>query len=266
MAGGADHVTVDGLLLDMDGVLTVSRRPVPGAVEAVARLRAAGLPLRVLTSTTSHTRAEIGAALRVAGFALEDRDILTAAGAAADHLRAHHPGARVFCLGDGRAEDLEGVDLVGLGDEPDVILVSGADASFAFDTLNRVYRRLLAGAALVAMHRNLSWMTDDGPCLDAGAYLLGLERALGRRAAVSGKPAPDLFEAALRGLGLAAARVAMVGDDLDNDVVAAQTLGITGILVRTGKYREELVRAAATPPDRVIDSVADLPGLLTVGS
>ena len=266
MSAGADRLTVDGLLLDMDGVLTVSRRPVTGAVEAVGRLRAAGLPLRVLTSTTSHTRAEIGASLRAAGFALDDDDILTAAGATAEYLRSHHPGARVFCLGDGRAEDLDGVDLVGLPEEPEVILVSGADVSFTFDTLNLVYRRLLAGAALVAMHRNLSWMTDEGVCLDAGAYLLGLERAVGREAAVTGKPAPDLFEVALRRLGLSPGRVAMVGDDLDNDVLAAQRLGIAGVLVRTGKFREELLRAAATPPDRVIDSVADLPRLLAIGS
>ena len=42
--------TVDGLLLDMDGVLTVSWEPLPGAVAAFARLRAAGLPIRLLTN------------------------------------------------------------------------------------------------------------------------------------------------------------------------------------------------------------------------
>ena len=35
---------VDGLLLDMDGVIMMSWRALPGAVEALARLRAAGLP------------------------------------------------------------------------------------------------------------------------------------------------------------------------------------------------------------------------------
>jgi len=41
---------IDGLLLDMDGVNMMSWRALPGAVEALARLRAAGLPLRPLTS------------------------------------------------------------------------------------------------------------------------------------------------------------------------------------------------------------------------
>lgn len=253
---------IDGLLLDMDGVIMMSWRALPGAVETLARLRAAGLPLRLLTNTTEKTGAEIAAELRRIGFDVTADEVLTAAAAAAAYLRAEHPGARVFLLGDGRPADLEGVDLVGLNDAPDVILLSGSDPSFTFETFNRVYRVLLGGAALVAMHRNLAWMTDEGIRLDAGAYLYGLERALGREAVVAGKPSGAVFEAGLRALGVAASAALMVGDDVENDVLAAQAAGITGVLVRTGKYREELLAAAHGKPDHVVDSIADLPELL----
>ena len=253
---------IDGLLLDMDGVLGVSWRPLPGAAAAVARLRDAGLPLRVITSTTAKSRGDIGSGLREHGFDFADRDLLTASVLAAAYLRARHPDARVFLLGDARPVDLEGVRLVGLDDEPQVVLVSGADESFAFDTLNRVYRALLGGAALVAMHRNLSWMTAEGENLDAGAYVAGLERAAGRAAIVTGKPAPECFVAGLEALGLPAERVAMVGDDLENDVLAAQAVGITGVLVRTGKFREAKLAGASGTPDHVIGSIVDLPALL----
>ncbi len=253
---------VEGLLLDMDGVIMMSWRALPGAVEALARLRAAGLPLRLLTNTTEKTGAEMAAELRRIGFDVTAAEVLTAAAAAADYLRAEHPGARVFLLGDGRPADLEGVELVGLDEAPDVILLSGADPSFTFATINRVYRALLGGAALVAMHRNLSWMTGEGVCLDAGAYLYGLERALGREAVVAGKPSAAAFDAGLRALGVPASAALMVGDDLENDVLAAQAVGITGVLVRTGKFREELLAGAPGTPDHVIDSIADLPGLL----
>jgi HAD superfamily hydrolase (TIGR01458 family) len=253
---------IRGLLLDMDGVLGVSWRPLPGAAAAVAKLREAGLPLRVITSTTARSRGDIGSGLREHGFDFADEDLLTASVLAAKYLRSAHPEARVFLLGDARPEDLEGVRLVGLDDEPQVVLVSGADESFAFDTLNRVYRVLLGGASLVAMHRNLSWMTHEGERLDAGAYLMGLERAAARKAVVTGKPAPGCFVAGLEALGLSADRVAMVGDDIENDVLAAQALGVTGVLVRTGKFREEKLAAASGPPDHVIGSIVDLPGLL----
>jgi len=257
---GLTHI--QGLLLDMDGVLGVSWRPLPGAAAAVARLRHAGLPLRVITSTTARSRGDIGAGLREHGFDFTDSDLLSASILAAAYLRSAHPGARVFLLGDAQPSDLEGVRLVGLDDEPEVVLISGADESFAFGALNRVYRALLGGASLVAMHRNLSWMTHKGERLDAGAYLMGLERASGRKAVVTGKPAPACFVAGLEALGLPADRVAMVGDDIENDVLAAQALGITGVLVRTGKFREEKLAAASGRPDHVIDSIVDLPALL----
>jgi len=259
VSGAAPQVR--GLLLDMDGVLTVSAEPLPGAVEAVDRLHRAGVPVRVITNTTAYPQASLGAGLRRLGFAVDDEAVLTAAVAAVAYLQEKHPGARVFVLGDARHEDLRALDLVGLDQHPDVVLVSGADESFTYTELNRVYRALLGGAALIAMRRNLSVMTNDGERLDAGAFLLGLEHAAGREAVVTGKPSPEFFGAGLRSLGLPAAAVAMVGDDVDNDVLAAQAIGIRGVLVRTGKFREERLRRATAAPDRVVDSIVNVPAL-----
>ena len=156
------------------------------------RLRAAGLPLRVLTNTTALPRHRFGAVLREAGFPFADEDILSASvDAPAAGLREQRPDARVFLLGDAQAEDLEGVDLVGLDDGRDVVLISGADESFRFEAFNRVLGALRAGAQLVAMHRNLSWMTWRGEKLDAGAYVLGLEAATGSRPWSSASPRPE---------------------------------------------------------------------------
>jgi HAD superfamily hydrolase (TIGR01458 family) len=246
----------------MDGTLAVSWEPIRGAVETVAQLRSRRVPMRVVTNTTSRSRRQIASELRRIGFGFTDEEILTAAVAAASYLRANHPGRRVFLLGDAKPEDLEEVDLVSIDDQPEVVLVAGADESFAFDTLNRVYRRLLGGAAFVAMQRTLTWMTREGENLDAGAYLLGLERASGREAVITGKPSREFFGAALGALGLPADHVAMVGDDIGNDVLAAQAVGMTGILVRTGKFRDDVLARASGAPDHVIDSIADVPSLL----
>ena len=255
---------IDGVLLDMDGVLGVSWTPLDGAADAVARLHAAGLPTRVLTNTTALPQPQFGELLRGAGFPFADEDILTASVLAGAWLREQRPGARVFLLGDAQAEDLAGIELVGLDETPDVVLVSGADDSFRFATFNQVLAVLRGGAELVAMHRNLFWMTRRGEKLDAGAYLLGLEAATGLEAVVLGKPAPSSFRAGLDALGISAEHVAMVGDDVENDVLAAQALGITGLLVRTGKFREDQLARASGTPDHVVDSIVDVPGLLRV--
>jgi HAD superfamily hydrolase (TIGR01450 family) len=112
------------------------------------------------------------------------------------------------------------------------------------------------------MHRNLYWRTEDGLRLDSGAFLAGLEQAARTEAEVTGKPSAAFFEAALRRLGARAGEAVMVGDDIESDVLAAQRAGLTGVLVRTGKYLPETHRSASGEPDHVIDSFADLPGLL----
>jgi HAD superfamily hydrolase (TIGR01458 family) len=255
-----DHI--DGLLLDMDGVLAMSWRPLPGAAEAVARLHTAGVPMRVVTNTTALDQRRYGAVLREAGFPFVDAEILTAAVAAGAWLREQRPDARVFHLGDAQEEDLEGVALVGADEAPDIVLLSGSDESYDFEALNRVLALLRGGAELVAMHRNLSWMTRSGEKLDAGAYVLGLEAATGIEAVVVGKPAPGAYRAGLHPVWQPPHPVAMVGDDVENDVLAAQALGITGVLVRTGKFREESLARASGTPDHVVDSIADVQGLL----
>jgi ribonucleotide monophosphatase NagD (HAD superfamily) len=105
------------------------------------------------------------------------------------------------------------------------------------------------------------WRTADGLELDGGAYIAGLEEATGASATICGKPAPAFFHAALEMLGLPADRVAMLGDDLVNDVLGAQAVGINGVLVRTGKFLPGDLEGS-DPPDRVIGSIADIAELV----
>ena len=262
-------------MIDIDGVLTTSWKPLAGAVRALEQLRAADLPFVLLTNTTSRTRASIAATLSAAGFPVALDDILTAPAATAAYLAEQYPGARCMLLNNGDVtEDLAGVAVLqdeGPGHDQsavgkvDVVLVGGAGPEFDYRALNRAFGHLQRGAALVAMHRSLYWRTDQGLQLDGGAFLVGLEQASGRRAEVVGKPARTFFAVALARLGVAAQDAVMVGDDVETDVLAAQRHGVTGVLVRTGKYQEEAVRRADGTPDQVLDSVAELPGLLGLG-
>jgi len=255
---------IGAALIDIDGVLTVSWEPLAGAVTALDRLRAAGLPLALVTNTTSRTRASIAAALARAGFAVSADDILTAPVIAAAYLRKHFPDARCLLLSSGDiSEDLAGVRL-SRDDDPavDVVLVGGAGPEFSYQAVNAAFGHLQSGASLVAMHRGLYWRTSEGLQLDSGAFVLGLEQAAGTTAEVVGKPAPAFFAAALAHLGARPDRTLMVGDDIETDVLAAQRQGLTGVLVKTGKYLPRAQLTASGTPDHVLGSFADLPALL----
>jgi HAD superfamily hydrolase (TIGR01458 family) len=256
---------IGAVLIDIDGVLTVSWKPLPGAVAALQRLRAAAVPLALVTNTTSRTRAWIADVLAGAGFPVTATDIITAPVIAAAYLRDHYPGARCLLLSSGDiSQDLAGLTLARDNDPApaDVVLVGGAGPEFSYQALNRAFGHLQRGAALVAMHRGLYWRTSDGLQLDAGAFLAGLEQAAGTEADVVGKPAPAFFTTALAHLHADAAHTLMAGDDIETDVLAAQRQGLTGALVKTGKYLPRTHRTASGIPDHVLDSFADLPALL----
>ena len=254
---------IDGLLLDIDGVLTVSWEAIEGSVQAIASLSKREVPFRLATNTTTHTRRELAQILRAAGFDVHADDIVTAVVATARYLRATHPGARVFVLSDGAPDaDMEGVTLVDEPTSADVVVIGGACTAFDYDTLNGAFRAIVEGAPLVAMHRNFYWQTARGLELDGGAYVLGLEGATDVSATVCGKPSPAYYTAALEMLGLPPERTAMVGDDIVNDVVGAQAAGVTGILVRTGKFRESDLQGKGEP-DHIVDRLADVPDLIS---
>jgi HAD superfamily hydrolase (TIGR01450 family) len=272
-----DKAMPRGLLIDIDGVLAVSWQALRGAPAALARLRAAGVPFRLVTNTTSRSRAAIAEALCATKLPVEPSEILSAPVATAGYLNANFPGGRCLVLSAGSAlDDLAGITTVALGGDGFLagtsrrplasgvaaVVVGGAGPEFSYEALNVVFELVTDGVPLVAMHRNLSWKTSDGLQLDSGAYLAAIERATGVEATVLGKPDRAFFEAALGELSLPAAEVAMVGDDLEADVLGAQGAGMTGILVRTGKFRQEQLDRSPTTPDLVVDSFATLPTLL----
>lgn len=198
--------------------------------------------------------------LREGGLDVTDEEVLTATAATAAYLRRHHPGARCYLLAAGEAiSDLGDVNSV--EEDADVVVVGDAEQDFTYDNLNRAFRMVMNGAALVAMQRGMFWVSEDGPALDVGAFVVGIEEAAKVKAAVAGKPSPDFFLSALESLGLEAADVLMVGDDVQSDVNAARAVGMHAALVRTGKYRpgdEELIEL----PVHIINSIGDLGDLI----
>lgn len=252
---------IQGFLIDVDGVLHVDGDPIPGAAEALQRLNTLGIPYVLLTNTTIRTRRQLGELLRSLRFPVSDDQLVTAGAATATYLRTHYPDQPCFLLVEGDVrEEFAGIPLVE-DDSASVVVLGGAGSVYTYDRLNLAFRLLLRGAHFVAMHRNLVWERRDGLALDTGAFLMGLEAATGRQAHLVGKPSPDFFQAGLARLGLPPEHVAMVGDSLTADIAPAQALGMTGILVQTGRFRPSDLETGQ--PDVLLPSFAELPTWLT---
>ncbi|CDO28576.1 HAD-IIA family hydrolase [Mycolicibacterium porcinum] len=269
-------MAIGGVLFDIDGVLVTSWQPIDGAAQTLRVLAENDIARSYLTNTTTRTRAQIADLLTAAGMDVAAHEVITAAALTAEYVRDRYPGARCFLVNSGQiGEDMPGVDVVyssdftgpAAPDTPDVVLLGGAGPEYNHLTLSWVYDWMAQGVPVVAMHRSTSWTTTDGLRVDTGMYLIGMEETSGRKAIAVGKPAPEGFLSAANRLGVDPEEMYMIGDDLNNDVLAAQVVGMAGVLVRTGKFRQAtLDRWAADEfamqPNYVIDSVADLPELL----
>ena len=221
------------LLLDLQGVLIDGRQPLPGAVEAVAKARSLGLPLRFVTNTATRSQASLLEDLRDLGFCPAPEELITAPLAALRWIEREgrrplilvHPAiAPLFAA----HEDGRPADCVLLGDARDQL---------SYANLNRALELLLDGAPLVGIGRNRRFREGGHWMLDAGAFLQALEYGADCEATVLGKPSAAFFAEVVQSLGLPAASCLMVGDDVEADVLGAIDAGLQAALVQTGKYR-----------------------------
>ena len=142
---------------------------------------------------------------------------------------------------------------------PDAVLMGDLGQKWSYALLQEAFEYVMSGSALIALSRDRYWLRDGKLALDAGPFVAGLEFAVGKEAVVAGKPSAAFYTAAVRSMGLETGKsVAMVGDDLWSDIQGAQRAGLSGWLVRTGKYRESGLAESDIVPDRILESVAAL--------
>ena len=248
------------VLFDLEGTLYIGERAIPGAAEAVAAVRDRGLPCRFLTNGTTRSVASLHDRVRALGLPVERDELFSAPQAAVAFLRSLGSPRCLLLLHDDLLQDFS--EFPQSETDPDVIVVGDIGARWDTELMQRLFALMLGGASLVTLHKGKYWEAGDGLRIDIGAFVAALEFASGRQATVIGKPSPELFRLALGSMGIMPEHAAMVGDDVETDVRAAQALGMKGVLVKTGKYRPELIDGGGTPPDAMLDSVRALPAWL----
>jgi HAD superfamily hydrolase (TIGR01458 family) len=252
--------TIQGLLIDLDGVLYKRREVIPGAVETLRWLRQRDIPFRFVTNTTRMYVHSIARHLESFGFEAAPEEIVSPPVAAGGYMR-RQGYTSYHLLASPELHDAFS-DFTATDDNPDAVIVGDIGDMLSFDILDRAFRRLMDGADLVALHKDRFWTTETGVRLDTGAFVAALEYASDKTATVVGKPETPFFTFALESLGLSAEHTAMVGDSVMTDIHGAQKSGIRGILARTGNYQYLSEQDVDVKPELIIDSIADLPDAL----
>jgi 4-nitrophenyl phosphatase len=237
------------VLCDLDGVVWLAHQPIPGSVDAIARLRAAGHRVLFVTNNSS-ARVEVQeAALAAIGIPAVG-DVVTSAQAAAQLLV---PGQRALvCGGEGVVQALEARGVAAVlddgGETVDAVVV-GWHRTFDYDGLTRAARAIQRGARLIGTNDDATYPTPDGPIPGGGSILAAVSTAGGVAPIIAGKPYEAMAALVRSIVGVDASRAAvMVGDRPSTDGLFARTLGC----------RYAHVRSGVTPADALVVPTPDL--------
>jgi len=247
---------IKAFLIDLDGVLYNGNEIIEKAPEAIQYIKNKGYKTLFITNTTSISLKGIHQKLISLGFNVDEEEIFSAPKAAVNFLRKQNNPKCFFVLNDDLKEEFAefGTDEF----SPEYIVAGDIGNLWNSEVLNKVFKMILNGSKLLALHKGKYWLTENGLKFDIGLYVAGLEFVTGKQAIVMGKPSNDFFNTAIQKLNLKHHEVAIIGDNIDTDIGAAQFLGLLGILVRTGKYNEDYVIHSHIRPEVIIDSIIDV--------
>lgn len=250
-----------GFLIDLDGVIYVQEKLIPGGIQVVRLMEERGIPHCFITNTSTMNRRQLLARLQSVGIPVKETSLFTALLAAAQYLQNLANVSCFFLTNPDLLEDFQGVPQT--EQSPTHVLIGDVGEGFSYQMMNRVFAMLMDGAELLALQKNRFWLTTQGRVLDAGAFIAALEYATGKTATVFGKPSPRFFQQACLSLGLPSEQVAIIGDDLHADIQGGASAGLQTIFVRTGKDKDTSLQDQPVKPGLVLTSIADLREILS---
>ncbi len=247
------------LLIDMDGVLRLGKTPSEFAAEFLSYIRSSNRKACILSNSTLADST---------GFKKFFDDnliecsipIMTTVEATLKYVKNNYKRVQIHC--DDNIKSL--FDDYTDNDNPEAVIIGDIGKQWNFEIMNDIFKKVLNGADFIAMQKNKFWSTpEDGLLLDAGSFIKAIEFAVGREAALIGKPSPLYFQTALQFIGLdKSQKFLMLGDDLETDIIGAQNLNSKGILIYTGKTDKKMVENSKIKPDFEAQNLFDVIELL----
>ncbi len=248
-----------GFIFDIDGTVLkdINSGPVPGAEKVLSCLKRKKIPYVFVTNTTSKTAEELADIMKNRGLELESSAIITPVVSTKDYLRDQKIDS-VMIVSCKALEPLFS-DEFRISENPQAVILADDGGGIPYSHINRAFEALRKGADLITLQKNKFYRRDGQMIADLGFYVAGMEYISGKPALNMGKPSRLIFSAALSRLGLSSPdETAIVGDDIEFDVLEPMKSGVFGVLVRTGKYEKGIEKLFEKSPNLTIDSIAEL--------
>jgi HAD superfamily hydrolase (TIGR01450 family) len=226
------YCALDGVILDVDGVIWIAGAPAEGAITFLDGLRQAEIPFCLLTNDCSISKVERQEALIQAGLILQADQLVTAAEVTREWLNGAAVNTIMYLGNPSALPDIAKEFLVRESGPVDAVVVGDLFNHYDRHSLEKAARAVVEGATLVAMQSNPRWSDGKNWYVDNGFWVAGFEYVTGRQAVVTGKPSQHAYLTAVARLGLVArahSRIAFVSDDIATDLKGAKGIGLTTV-------------------------------------
>jgi HAD superfamily hydrolase (TIGR01458 family) len=246
------------ILIDLDGVLKIGDSPAPDVEEFLQFINENKIPACILSNSTLKTGDLVEEFFSSHNINLSIPAI-TAFDTTLSFVKKNYKKVQVYCR-DYLIHHFEGmID----NEDPEAIVIGDIEDKWNYQIVNNIFNKVFSGADLVAMHKNRYWNPEGELLIDAGAFIEGIEFASDKKAILIGKPSPNYFREALENINCKLENgFIMIGDDLENDIKAAQAIGGTAILIYTGKTKFPLDINISIKPDFEVHSLKEVINIL----
>ena len=256
-------LNIKALILDMDGVVWKADAPIGDLAATFNRIRERGLKFVFATNNGTKTPEEYQEKLCEFGVKIEAWQVVTSALGIAFMLAAKYPrGTKIFMIGgDGIRVALEekGFEILSVEHAPEAqIFVMGIDHTINFQKVAEATLLVRAGIPFYTTNTDRTFPTPRGEIPGSGSWLSVITSATGVEPIVAGKPFPYLMELSLERLGTKKEETLVVGDRLETDIVAGQSVGCPTVLVLSGVSSKEQADAWKPAPDIIAESLSEL--------
>jgi 4-nitrophenyl phosphatase len=256
---------IKALILDMDGVIWKGGAPIGDLPSIFKQIRGRGLKFVFATNNGTRTPEEYEQKLARLGVEIDASQVVTSALGVAFMLAQKHPrGTKVFMIGeDGirAALDENGFEIIGveMASEAEAV-VMGIDRGVNFQKIVEATLLVRAGIPFYTTNTDRTFPTPRGEIPGSGAWLSVITTATGVEPIVAGKPFPYLMELSLERLGTGKEETLVVGDRLETDIAAGQTVGCPTALVLSGVSTKEQAELWKPAPNIIAGSLSELVG------
>ena len=247
---------IKGFLFDLDGVIYIGDDLIDGAKETINYLKEQNYPIRFLTNTTTRSFDSLYEKLEKLELPIEKDELFSPPKIAEHYLSQFDNPTVCLILEEETKPQFQKFQID--NENPNFIVIGHYGERWDYKLMQHLFDMIMNGSKILALHKGRYWQTERGLTLDIGAFVAGLEHATSTKAIEVGKPSSTFFNIALQDMNISASDALMVGDDIINDIKGAQDVGMYTALVKTGKYRKEIVQNSGIEPSIIIESIAEI--------